>query len=742
MDGIKNKVQNIKKYIIIILATSISIFIAINYINSIKQETDVIVGKSLSDQMEKSNDSISNYLNDKIELLRSVGQTYESGNVKTFSELQSYVSVLVDGNEFEFVSIIDKNGRLSVGENSTIDVRHKKYYIDGIKGKIVISNVVDEINNKNKCISICVPIYKDNEIISFIFAVKNAEDLQNRLLSNLNEEKGFTCITDMIGNVILRTENTFMDEDFSNFYHYMMYKDVGLDAYVERVRNGFSEDKNEVINVSDSNTNGYLGYSAVSENSDWRIVSYLGEDKFLSYIDNVSAESFKMITYIVLLMSFASLYLLRSEVMKKREIQRISYIDKVTEIGNSVKFYAESKILLNKNNSNQYIMAIFDVKKFKYINHTYGYNYGNYILKIIAKAIDEKFNNDETCGRLNGDSFIILAKNYKNFNVDLKEFLMDTIYRSNSRGKDIVLNFNFGLYVIENKKENLSEMIDKVIIAWNHVKVTNKLDAYYYDENLMKYLMEEETLEKSMKDALANGEFKVYLQAMVNLQNDKICGAEALVRWISPKMGFLPPDRFISLFEKNGFIVDVDFYVLETIFNKLNEYLEKGIKDFVFAVNQSRETISDPDYIKSLVKLIKKYNIPPQLIELEVTENIFIDNYEKILEVLNQVRALGFKISMDDFGSGYSSLNLLKDMPINILKIDRLFLNETSNSSRGKLIIKSVIELAKNLQINVVCEGVETEEHEAFLKNVECEIAQGYLYGKPMPMEEFNKLMS
>lgn len=741
MNGIRNKMQNIKKYIIIVLATSISIFIAINYINNIKKETDVIVGKSLSDQMKKSNDSISNYLNSKIELLRSVGQTYEKGNNKSFAEINSYAAAFIDANEFEFISIIDKGGSLSTSNSSTLDVRHKKYYIDGLKGKIVISSVVDEIKSKNKCISICMPIYKDNEIVSFIFAVKNAEDLQGELVSNLNEDKGFTCITDMTGHVILRTENTFMDEDFRNFYHYMIYKDVGLDAYVERVRNGFSEDKNEVIKVSDRNVNGYLGYSAVSENSDWRIVSYLGEDKFISYIDNLSAESFKMIAYIVLLITFASLYFIRSEIIKKREIQRVSSIDNLTQIGNLLKFSTETKKILKKHNSNEYIMVVFDIKKFKYVNHNYGYNYGDYILKVIAKAVDTKFNNGETCGRINGDTFMILAKNHKNFNIELKEFLMDTIQKSNSRGRDIILNFNYGLYVIKNKKELVSQMIDKANIAWKHVKTINKLNTYYYDENLMTYLMEEENLEKNMKEALANGEFKVYLQSMVDLKSDKICGAEALVRWISPEMGFLPPDRFISLFEKNGFIVDVDFFVLETVFNKLNKFIEMGINDFVFAVNQSRETISDPDYIKNLVKLIEKYNIPPQQIELEVTENIFIDNYEKILEILNEVRVLGFKISMDDFGSGYSSLNLLKEMPINILKIDRLFLNETSNSSRGRLIVKSIIELAKNLKINVVCEGVETKEHETFLKNVECEVAQGFLYGKPISMEEFSKLM-
>ena len=545
----------------------------------------------------------------------------------------------------------------------------------------------------------------------------------------------------MTGNVILRTENSFKDEDFINFYHYMMYKDVGLDAYVERVRNGLSEDKKEVINVSGNDVNGYLGYSAVSKNSDWRIVSYIGEDKFISYINNVSTESFKMIIYIVLLILFATLYLVRSEIIKKRELQRISSIDNLTKIGNLLKFLTETKKILNKHNSDEYIMVAFDIKKFKYVNHNYGYNYGDYLLKVIARAIDKRFNKGETCARINGDSFMILAKNYKNFSVELNEFLMDTIYRSNSKGKDIILNFNYGFYVIKNKKEPISEIIDKANLAWKHVKITNKIDTYYYDENLMKYLMEEEELEKNMKIALTNGEFQVYLQAMVNLENNKLCGAEALVRWISPDLGFLPPDRFISLFEKNGFIVDVDFYVLEVICNKLNMLKEIGIDDFVFSVNQSRETISDPDYIKNLVNLVEKYKISPRLIELEVTENIFIDNYDKILKVLHQVRELGFNISMDDFGSGYSSLNLLKEMPINILKIDRLFLNETSNSSRGKLIIKSIIELAKNLQINVVCEGVETKEHEAFLKDVNCEMAQGYLYGKPIPMEEFNQLI-
>lgn len=733
--------HNQKKYLIILLTTVISILIVINYISSIKNETDTIVGKSMSEQMNRSNEVVSQYLESKVQLLRNIGEDYNIINQSGKNNFQNYISVLIDSNEFEFVSVIDKEGNLTLKDGTSIDVRNKQYYLEGLKGKVVISNLVDGIKVTEDSISVCVPIYQNNEIVSFIYAAISSKNLQKELTTIINDEKGFACIIDGKGNVILRSENTFKDDDFINFYHYMVYKDVGLDAYVERVRDGVAENKNEVIKISEANENGYLGYSAVSENSDWRIVSYITEDRFLQYINKVSEESFKMLIYIVSLILAVSIYIVRSELRMKRELQRASSIDNLTKIGNGLSFNIESKKILARNNNSNYVIVVFDINKFKYVNHSYGYNFGDYILKVIASAISERFNDKETCSRINGDIFMILARNRQNFIEELKSYLVETVENCDNKGRDLSLVFNFGLYEIQDRNEPLSEMIDKTNLAWKHVKNNNKLEYYYYDENLMKFLLEEDVIENTMKKALKNEEFKVYLQPMINLEENRISGVESLVRWSSKDLGFMPPDRFISLFEKNGFIVDLDFYVLEKSCEILKYYISKGLTDFVFSVNQSRETISDPDYINRLKVLIDKYNIPPKLIELEVTENIFVNNYQKILITLQKVSELGFSISMDDFGSGYSSLNLLKQMPINTLKIDRAFLNDGPNSSRAKLIIKSVIELAKNLNINVVCEGVETKEQEAFLKKEHCERAQGFYYGTPVPVEEFNKLV-
>lgn len=267
------------------------------------------------------------------------------------------------------------------------------------------------------------------------------------------------------------------------------------------------------------------------------------------------------------------------------------------------------------------------------------------------------------------------------------------------------------------------------------------LSIYFYDENFMKKIMFQEKIENNMENALKNREFKIYMQSKIDLKTERICGAEALVRWNSSELGFIVPDKFIPLFEKNGFVVRLDFYMLEEIFKKMIEITGKGIINFTISVNQSRTTICNPRYIHRLTEIVNKYDIDTSRIEIEVTESILTENHKYILSIIEKIRAMGFEVSMDDFGSGYSSLSILKDMPINELKLDRMFLSEEVKSDKTKTIIKKVIEMARELNINSVCEGVETKDDVQFLKEIKCDMAQGYYYGKPMPIEEFEKII-
>ena len=245
-----------------------------------------------------------------------------------------------------------------------------------------------------------------------------------------------------------------------------------------------------------------------------------------------------------------------------------------------------------------------------------------------------------------------------------------------------------------------------------------------------------------MEKAFENREFVVYMQPRVLLANDEIKGAEALVRWKKKDGSIIYPNDFIPVFERNKSVTQLDFYVYEEVCRYLKERLESGKKTVAISVNVSRVHLySIDEFITKIKGLLVKYNIPPKYLEFELTETSFTDKVDDSITLLSRLRKLGVKVSLDDFGSGYSSLNVLTKLPLDILKIDKEFLRDFENDSEEKIVIPSVIEMAKKLNLEVVCEGVETKEHVEFLRSIGCEYAQGYYYSKPIPQEEFDRLL-
>ena len=429
---------------------------------------------------------------------------------------------------------------------------------------------------------------------------------------------------------------------------------------------------------------------------------------------------------------------------KQKELEEIAYIDEVTGIWNYKKFIIEAERLLKeKSVDEKYILVCMDIHNFKYINDSYGRVLGDSVLKHIANSLKNILPEKSIYARLSGDNFVYITKYTDKKSVISFIYSNEKVYSQfclNNNDK-IQLTFSFGLYEIQNGEYDVNDMLDKVMIVLQGMKNSHYSKYAFYNKIISDKLDRENEIEASMENALLNNEFKVYLQPKYNLNTRDIVGAEALIRWISPEKGFLRPDEFIPLFEKNGFIVNLDFFVLEEICKLIRKWLDQGIEPVVISVNQSRAHFNNEFYIENLCEVVNKYNIPPSLIELELTESVFLDNTDIIVSVLSKMKGKGFLISIDDFGSGYSSLNLLKKVFVDVLKIDKEFLDETTDSERSRSIIKKVVEMAKELKMKVICEGVETEEQATFLRGISCDMAQGYLYAKPMPIAEFDDII-
>lgn len=252
-------------------------------------------------------------------------------------------------------------------------------------------------------------------------------------------------------------------------------------------------------------------------------------------------------------------------------------------------------------------------------------------------------------------------------------------------------------------------------------------------------LLLETRIEEEMKRALIDSEFQVYYQPKIDLKTKKVVGAEALIRWIKPDGTMIFPDQFIPVFERNGFIEELDGYVLKEVSKFLMNRVKNKTSVFPISINQSRYLFSNPHYVDNIETIIENTGINGELIELEVTESLYIENHTQLARVVNQLRECNIKFSIDDFGSGYSSLNLLTEISADVLKIDREFLTDSDTSQVKRDVIENIVELAHKLNMKVVCEGVETRDQVEFLENILCDVAQGYYYSRPMPVLDFEE---
>lgn len=432
-----------------------------------------------------------------------------------------------------------------------------------------------------------------------------------------------------------------------------------------------------------------------------------------------------------------------SEMMEDR-IKEVTNNDVLTGLPTIFNFRMEAKRIIKKDKEKKYAIANIDFKKFKYINDNYGYKCGDAILKEFADLINKQEYGIVTCCRYFSDNFLLLQEYESEEMTELYLNKLEEVFDNKVRSIDarIKLGLSIGVCVIENNYGDIMGPIDNSNIARRYAKELNTT-VHFFDNEMKQRLRMEFEITNSMEMALAHNEFKVYYQTKVNISDGSIAGAEALVRWVKPDKTVMGPDSFIPLFEKNGFVVNLDYFVYEDVCKMIRHWIDNGMKVIPISVNVSRVHLyEEQSFIKNVIAIVDKYKIPHELIELELTENIFIDSAESALLTMKALKNEGFKVSIDDFGSGYSSLNLLKDMNSDVLKLDRAFFGKEELRKEEQIIVSSIVDMAKKLDIKVVSEGVETQQQSDFLKEIQCDLAQGFLFSRPIPREELEQLLN
>lgn len=432
--------------------------------------------------------------------------------------------------------------------------------------------------------------------------------------------------------------------------------------------------------------------------------------------------------------------IVRSQVSAFKQLKYIAEHDVLTGIYNKSRFLEEVKTVLAENPDKTYVLARFDLEHFQLINSFFGMETGDQLLQYIADWFVKLIVEPDLgrVGRIEADVFAFCIPyegelEFARFVTGCKDFL-----------KDFPLDYNIaptiGAYLIEDAEEDITSMLDKASLAAKKVKGNYIQDYAFYTPELSKALEREQRITNEMVNALEQRQFQVYLQPKYNLQTNLPVGAEALVRWFHPERGIISPGIFIPVFERNGFIIKLDRYVWEEVCRLLRKWLDEGKSPAPISVNVSRVNIYNPGFIESIRGLAEKYRIPYHLLELEITESAYTENPGVMRETIKTLQNQGFKILMDDFGSAYSSLNILKNIEMNVLKIDMKFMEEAETPGRSQNILASIVRMAKWLHLPVVAEGVEKRQQVDFLRGIGCEYVQGYYFAKPMPIEDYEKL--
>lgn len=419
------------------------------------------------------------------------------------------------------------------------------------------------------------------------------------------------------------------------------------------------------------------------------------------------------------------------EVLKSNEEKYLLTHDSLTNIYNTEKFCLTCKKILENTNEVFYILCS-DIKNFKLINDIYGYKMGDKLLTCISDKLEETYKNQKDCvyGRLGKDNFILMIPKsmyfeemFDNFYIELNEII----------GREFKIFVYLGIYEVKDKSIPIRIMIDHAYDAIKQNKNNYKKLIWKYDDSIRENTIKEQKVVSSFNEAIENNEFRMYLQPQADI-NGNIVGAEALARWCKNDK-ILSPKEFIPILEKTGLIEKLDKYIWEEAVKTISEWNN----EHYISINISPIDLYYNDIVKELNNLIKKYKIDKGRLKLEITESVLMIDVKNRLKIIDKLRKSGFTVEMDDFGSGYSSLNMLKNLNFDYVKLDLGFLIDNRNEEKSKIVLESIIKLCKNIDMKVIIEGVETKKQVEFLKNNNCDLLQGYYYSKPIPVSDYEK---
>lgn len=690
--------------------------------------------------------NVNKSIEDKYGVLGTMAAVLKQLNVDTYEEFQTVMQEQQELWDYQKVLLIDQNGVAYDTEGSTVALTADQYLQDVVVGKEASLSASQVIDGEESII-FSIPLEHVQIEGTDMMALAVAYELStfDRILAmTAFDGKGYAHIIQNDGTVVVRSSSENALKTGYNILNSLSEAQFHDGKKIDEIKAEIAQGGQGQAEFTFGESREYMTYTPLGDLK-WSLLTFVPTSVVNSKSNILLNITLLMCGFITILFALLLAAMTRTYYRHKRKLEQIAYVDPVTG-GNTIeRFYELAHDMLEKAPETQYALVYTNIEKFKVLNEQSGTEACDEILCGVEYGISQDLDEGECLGRLFADNFCLMVKytSEDELSARFERWYQNGIdYVEQNGNVWLPLILEFGVYVITGEEMPFAHMIDRAKLALNETakEFHGKMRYAIYDEQVRRILFREKQLEDWMEDALTNGEFQVYLQPKYLTETEMVGGAEALVRWKSSRENMIFPDEFISLFEKNGFIIQLDFYVFEEVCKTIRRWIDDGVTPIKVSVNCSRLHLRSMGFLEQYQLLADKYQVPHSLLEIEVTENTVFEDVGHLPEIIGKIRDAGFGCSMDDFGSGFSSLNLLQDIPVDTLKLDKIFFRPDGDLARSEAVVSSILTMSKALFMETVAEGVEIQVQVEMLKRLGCNYIQGYYYAKPMPITEFEQL--
>lgn len=701
------------------------------------------ITNSLSEITNQSVLTLQREINGSLQSMRDLATLIGEAEPIETSKLMETLRAVAQENHFKRMGLVDPDGTAYTTDGKTMNLSDRVFFQNGMQGKSAVSDTLTDKLDGGRINVYSSPVVRDGKVEGVLFATYETDRFRQNLEVSNFDGQGYTYVVKQNGDTVVLSSNKNSFADMTNLFSAMGEADPANRAATVALRERLVERGTGYV-VFINRESKYMYYTPLDIN-DWYLISVVPTSVANEKMNQVMIWSYALIGVILLFFLFLVLHIIHMQAISKKELRRIAYVDPLTGDSTLGKFKMDAEEILRKKEGadKPYSIVTLDIDKFKYINEMFGYQEGNRAILFLSFVLHESLRPGELCAHKGADNFVLLL--HSGIQGDLAERLQNISVRMRDfpeqGGSRYDLVLSMGAYEVEGTEPDIDTMIDRAEIPQKTVKGHHAIHYAFFDEAIRAQQLYERNLENKMTKALENRHFCVYYQPKYRTRDRKPAGAEALVRWLDPEWGCILPGKFIPLFESNGFITELDRYVFHEVCRQVRCWLDEGLPVMPISVNISRLHLYNPHFMEDYKNILEQYRIPARLLQLELTESTFFDNRMVMKDIVSNLHQAGFSILMDDFGTGYSSLTMLKDLSVDVLKLDKGFMEDAASNEKGQRIIESIIRMVQSLGMTVTAEGVETDAQYRFLLSVGCDEIQGYYFARPMEAKDFESLL-